>query len=253
MVTSASPIFATSDIAATLKFYKEVLAFDSVWTWGEPPTFGGASKGPVSFLFNLQPDLAQKVAGHEHWINVKDLDELYAVHLRRGAKIVCEIGDRPWGFREYVVEDPSGYHLRFAGPLLGKVPTSEPLPAGVTLERRLPSAEEYEAIAGSAFYRTGTDSEFLDHSWNGVVAVSSAGAAIGMARIVKDAPGWFSVWDVAVLPAWQGKHIGQQMMATVLAMVAEISPGANVFLFTNKHGFYERLGFGVEDVSMRKA
>ena len=251
MVTSSAPILASADIQASVMFYEEVLGFTNPWTMGDPPSFGGVSMGAVSIMFNLQPELASKVHGHEHWLNVKDADELYAQHLGRGAKIVSEIKDQPWGFREYTVEDPSGYHLRFAGPLSQNVPPSIPFPTDVTIERRLPTAAEYEAIAGAAFYRSGTNPDFLTHAWNGVVALSY-GQAIGMARIMNDAPGWFSIWDVAVVSEWQGQHIGQKLMEEALEMIRTASPGAWVYLFTFKQGFYERLGFSKEGVSMRK-
>ena len=61
VVISSTAIFASSDIVATLAFYKDVLGFESTWTWGEPPTFGSVSMGGVSIMFNLQPELAAKV------------------------------------------------------------------------------------------------------------------------------------------------------------------------------------------------
>lgn len=96
-MTSSTPIFATDDIVKTLEFYKNVLGFESTWTWGDPPTFGGASSGGVSIMFNLQPDLAKKVAEHQHWIRVEDADASYEEHIRRGAKAVEPAQDRPWG------------------------------------------------------------------------------------------------------------------------------------------------------------
>jgi hypothetical protein len=37
-----------------------------------------------------------------------------------------------------------------------------------------------------------------------------------------------------------------------LAIVHEESPGAFVYLFTYKHGFYEKLGFTEQTVSLRR-
>lgn len=252
MITGGTPIFASADILASLRFYKEVIGFESSWTYGNPPTFGSVSNGPVTIMFCLQPELAKLVSGHQHWVSVDDADETYAQHLERGAKIVSEIEDKPWGAREYTVEDPSGYHLRFAGPQSSAVAPSKPFPAGVTIERRLPTPNEYASIAGQAFYHDGVSLEVLEGSWSGAVALGPDGAAIGMARIMKDAPGWFSIWDVAVQPEWQGNRIGQRVMEAALAAIRADSPGAWVYLFTYKQGFYERLGFGKESVTMRK-
>lgn len=252
MITRSTPIFATSDILATVAFYKDILGFENSWTWGEPPTFGSVSWGNVEIMFNLQPDLAAKVQGHQNWMRVDDVDGLYALHQERGATIVSPIEDKPWGVREYVVEDPSGYHLRFAGSPSHEVKKSSRFPEGVQIEPRIPTGEEFQRVAGEVFYREGVPPGVLERTWGGVVALSPSGEAIGTVRIMHDAPGWFSIWDVAVLPEWQGQRIGEAMMKEALTQIRQASSGAFVFLFTFKHGFYERLGFGTELVSIRK-
>jgi hypothetical protein len=45
------------------------------------------------------------------------IDAAYEEHRANGAKIVEAIADRPWDARQYVVEDPNGYRLKFAEPL----------------------------------------------------------------------------------------------------------------------------------------
>jgi uncharacterized glyoxalase superfamily protein PhnB/GNAT superfamily N-acetyltransferase len=253
MVTSSTAILASADIEQSIGFYKEVLGFESSWMYGNPPTFGCASWGSASVMFNLQPELVGRVEGHQHWFNVIDVDALYSLHLERGAKIAAEIENKPWGMREYTVVDPSGYHLRFASPAAPPAPSAGGFPEGVTIVPRLPTLAEYERISGEAFYPDGVEPEVLERSWAGVVALSPEGEAIGMARIMWDAPGWYSVWDVAVRPEWQGRKIGARVMEAAVALVSEASPGAWVYLFTYRHGFYEKLGFGKEAVSIRRA
>jgi ribosomal protein S18 acetylase RimI-like enzyme len=248
---NSTVIFAASDIDATLAYYKDVLGFDSTWTYGDPPVFGSATKGGVTITFNLQPELAAKIRGHQHGVRVEDIDDLYRQHISRGAKIVSDIEDQPWGIREYIVEDLNGYHLRFGGPPPNNAPESNPFPSGVTIERRKPTDYEYGTVAGQAFIYKEPIPGLLESTWNGVVALSPKGETIGVMRIMFDAPGWFSIWDVAVLPDWQARKIGSTMMKEALEMIREVSPGAKVHLFTFKHGFYERLGFTKETVSMR--
>lgn len=254
---SSTAIFAAADIVATLAYYKDVLGFDHTWTWGDPPSFGGANCGGVSLMFCLQPDLAANVSGHQHWLKIEDADALYARHREMGAKIVEEIGDRPWGAREYVVEDPNGYRLRFAGPPSSKAPASKPFPSDVRIGRDPPIAAEYERVRKAAFGSGDSPfpdavEELLGRTWGFVTARTTSGELVGVLRIIHDAPGWFSIWDVAVDPDWQGRRIGSRMMEEAMAAVHEDSPGAFVFLFTFKHGFYEKLGFGKETASMRK-
>lgn len=251
-VISSTAIFAASDIEATLAYYKDVLGFESSWTWGEPPDFGSASMGGVTIMFNLQPELAAKVRGHQHGVKVDDVDELYRLHTSLGAEVVAEIEDKPWGLREYIVEDLNGYHLRFGGPPASEAPSSKPFPEGVTIERRKPTKAEFEQVAGREFGHRGAVPGLLENTWNGVVARSAQDEVIGVLRVMHDAPGWFSIWDVAVVPEWQAQRIGSTMMKEALDLIREASPGAIVYLFTFKHGFYERLGFAKETVSMRR-
>jgi ribosomal protein S18 acetylase RimI-like enzyme len=250
LVISSTATFATANIEATLVYYVDVLGFESTWTWGDPPVFGSASQGGVTIAFNLQPELAANVRGHQHGIQVEDIDELYALHKARGARFVSEMEDKPWGMREYVVEDLNGYHLHFSGRPGGEAPKSKPFPEDVSLEPRTPSRSEFAEIAGKAFGYEELPPGLLEHTWGGVVATTVVGETIGVLRIMWDAPGWFSIWDVAILPEWQGRQIGTKMMREALALIRKASPGATVHLFSFKPGFYLRLGFREEKVSV---
>jgi len=252
MLTGSMPILVAADVSATADFYVKVLGFTPGWLWGDPPTVGAVAWGMVSVMFSQISELVGKVEGHQHWFDVEDVDTLYASHLERGAMIVSEIEDKPWGRREYTVRDPNGYHLRFAG-FIGYVPKgSKGLPDGVVVATRMPTVEEFQEVAGREFYKDGVPAGFLARTWQGVVATSPDGEAIGVVRIMYDSPGWFSIWDVAVHPDWQGQKVGTAMMEAALEIIRQESPGAFVHLFTFKHAFYERLGFGKESVTMRK-
>ncbi|HWD38381.1 MAG TPA: GNAT family N-acetyltransferase [Fimbriimonas sp.] len=252
MLTGSTPIFAVSDVEETIRYYKDVLGFESSWLYGEPPTFGAAQWGKVSIMFGLEPELAARVEGHGHWMDVDDVNALYEQHKERGVTIVSEIEDKPWGFREYTVRDLNGYHIRFTGSPTHISAGAGALPEGVEIQRRVPTAEEFEKVAIAAFYKDSSATELLAATWGGIVALSKSGEAIGVLRIMCDAPGWYSVWDVAVLPEWQGNRVGSAMMEAAAAMVHEESPGAWLYLFTMKQPFYERLGFEVGSVTLRK-
>jgi uncharacterized glyoxalase superfamily protein PhnB len=185
---SSTAIFACSDIEATLAYYKDVLGFESSWTWGEPPSFGSASVGGVTIMFCLQPELAKVITGHQHWIKVDDADLLWEKHSASGAKIVSHIEDKPWGVREYIVEDLHGYHLRIAGPPSDAPRKSQPFPEGVSIQRRMPTPEEYGDVAARAFGRSDSEREVLAVTWGGIVATSSSGEAVGVLRIMREDP-----------------------------------------------------------------
>jgi uncharacterized glyoxalase superfamily protein PhnB len=248
MIKHSEPIFAVRDVRETIAFYREVLGFQSEWLWGNPPTFGGARWGPVHVMFNQMPDVASRVEGHQHWFGVEDADALHDRHVAAGATVVEPIGDRPWGVREYVVRDPNGYHLRFAGPVEYKRPAggTDAPPDYMRVEIRTPTLDEYKALLAAVGWNKdeSTMPAALAHSVCCAVATDTRDdRAIGMARACGDGR-YYTIWDVMVLPEYQGRKIGAAVMTTLLARLRQIGPkGAYVGLFTGKQKFYHQFGF----------
>jgi predicted enzyme related to lactoylglutathione lyase/GNAT superfamily N-acetyltransferase len=241
-------IFAVSDVRQTVRFYREVLGFESEWLWEDPPTFGGVRWGKAQIMFCLQPDLAEKVVGHQHFLRVDDADALHAKHLAAGAAIVSPIENKPWGGREYTVRDPNGYHLRFMGPAKYERPktATEALLPHIRIELRVVTLEEFIALhqAVGWIYQPSILESALQKTHSGATAVDTRDeTAVGMLRVCGDGKA-FTIWDVIVKPSHQGQKIGSAMIAVALAELRKSAPrGTFVGLFTGKPEFYERLGF----------
>ncbi len=64
---------------------------------------------------------------------------------------------------------------------------------------------------------------------------------IGLARAICDGEYHAAIYDVVLLPEYQGRHIGQEMVQRLCARL----PVANLILFANpgREGFYTKLGF----------
>lgn len=249
MIKRSEPVFAVKDLGETLAFYRDVLGGVDEWTYGEPADFGGIRLGGAQLKFGLQPELAERVAGHEHFIYCDPIDGVYKQHRAAGARIVQELKSQPWGMREYVVEDPNGYQLRFV-TFSAFEPSAEkagPMPERYAVERRLAAWSEYEVLHESVGWGpSGFSAEGLAASCAGVVAIDSEsdGRAVGMARAVRDAGKWYSIWDVVVLPEHQGRRVGESMMQALLEELRADAPaGAQVILLTHQQRFYEKLGF----------
>ncbi|MEM8781242.1 MAG: GNAT family N-acetyltransferase [Planctomycetota bacterium] len=255
MISRSEPIFAVRDVNETLAFYRDVLGGGGEWTYGDPPGFGGVRLGSVQLCFQRQPEVAGKIEGLEHFLFAEQIDALYEQHAAAGAPIVEPIENKPWGLREYVVRDPNGYRLRIHGPPTFDKPAgaADTLPDHVAIETRLPTYAEYQTLKRSVEWNTQYDRpELLSTCCAGVTAVDrGTGRAIGMARAVRDAPAWFSVWDVVVEPAHQHRRVGTALIERLLAELRTIGPaGANVVLFTFHDSFYERLGFQKQPSAM---
>lgn len=255
MITRSEPIFAVRDVVETISFYREVLGGTGEWTYGDPPGFGGIRLGGVQVCIQRQPELAERIEGHEHFLFTEDVDGMHQRHAEAGAPIVDPLENKPWGLREYVIRDPNGYRLRIHGPPRYEKPAAalEAMPEYITIESRLPSFAEYQSLKRSVDWNSDHDrAEDLTICCTGVTAVDSrTGRVVGMARAVRDAPMWFSVWDVIVEPEHQSRRVGSALMERLLADLRTIGPaGSNVFLFTFHHPFYERLGFEKQSCSM---
>ena len=111
------------------------------------------------------------------------------------------------------------------------------------------------ALKKSVGWQTeGVPPDTLERSLVGVVASDAqTSQAVGMARAMRDARGWYSVWDVIVRPEYQGRRVGTSLMERLLARLRELGPpGSFAFLFTFRQGFYERLGFKTGTITMMR-
>jgi uncharacterized glyoxalase superfamily protein PhnB len=118
---NAVPVIATADVRSTLNYYKDILGFTEHFVFGDPPVYAGIERDGVLLYISFDAELASAVKTSrlhpEIFLWVQDVDEVFKEHKHRGAKILEEVSDRPWDARQYVIEEPNGYHLKVAEPL----------------------------------------------------------------------------------------------------------------------------------------
>jgi uncharacterized glyoxalase superfamily protein PhnB len=118
---NAVPVIATADVKSTVNYYKDVLGFTEHFIFGNPPVYAGIEKDGVLLYISLDAEFASAVEASdlhpEIFLWVQDVDKIFEEHKRRGAKIFEEVSNRPWDARQYVIEEPNGYHLKVAEPL----------------------------------------------------------------------------------------------------------------------------------------
>jgi len=257
MLKSSSPIFAVRDVKASIAFYRDVLGFSSEWVWGDPVGFGGIHFGQIHVMFNHQPEIAQRIEGHEHHFWSDELEALHAQHVARAAPIISPIENKPWGLREYTVRDLDGYHLRFSGPETFDKPADavSALPPHIRVEIGMPSEADYLDLHRAVGW--GEISQIapqLEKSLFCVIAVDQRTArTAGMLRVTRDSRTYFGVWDVMVHPDYQNQQIGRTMLAVAKAELQRRVPsGGTAFLFTLKTKFYENCGFQPGQVMQTK-
>ncbi|HYD53343.1 MAG TPA: VOC family protein [Gemmatimonadaceae bacterium] len=125
-----------ADLSAAVAFYTSRLGFHHAFSWGEPPTMAGVNVGETQVFLELGTPAPQ---GCSLYFVVGDADELHAFHRANDVPLVEPLGDRPWGLRDYTVQDLDGYALTFGHRLQSREPPLEieRIDVPVRLERRL--------------------------------------------------------------------------------------------------------------------
>lgn len=118
MVRQITPVFFTTDIPATLVYYREKLGFECLGTWHDPPVYAIVARDhqAIHFRCAAPPAANPDKYGEElldAYVHVEDADALYAEYVARGVEFTRELGNMPWQSREFVVKDCDGRLLAF--------------------------------------------------------------------------------------------------------------------------------------------
>jgi uncharacterized glyoxalase superfamily protein PhnB len=116
-LTGISPVLLVADIDRAVAYYRDRLGFNCQ-VHGDPPNFATADRDDATILLALAEDAERIVPNWRivdgvwnAYIRVEDVDAVYAEVRERGAAIDYTIGDRPYRFREFGVQDPDGHDI----------------------------------------------------------------------------------------------------------------------------------------------
>jgi uncharacterized glyoxalase superfamily protein PhnB len=110
------PIFAVANIEDALDFYCRKLGFETKWIFGDPPHRAGVAKQGVEI--HLDAEAAGAPPGPSViYCHMDDVTAYFHDLQSRGVAFVFELQDRPWGMRDFRIEDPFGNRLGFASKI----------------------------------------------------------------------------------------------------------------------------------------
>src|SRR5689334_3352918 len=120
-LTAAEPQLYVRDIAASCDFYSRLLGFAVAFTHGEPPFYGQVFRDNARL--NLRqvddPVVDPKRRDTEHLlaasITLEDAKPLFLEYQSAGVAFFQPLRSEPWGARTFIVRDPDGNLLLFAG------------------------------------------------------------------------------------------------------------------------------------------
>ena len=104
-------VLPVGDVTASIQFYTSTLGFSLDFTEGDPVTFAAVSFGDNAQLFLQRGTRGGSPCGL--YFVVDDADAMFDVCRAAGAKVVAELGDRPYELRDFSIQDPDGYILTF--------------------------------------------------------------------------------------------------------------------------------------------
>jgi len=125
IITAAEPQLFVSDMAASCDFFAGKLGFAVAFTCGEPPFYAQVMRGGARL--NLRhvdrPVIDAALRDREELLSAsltvegaEEIKALYAELQTAGVTFFQTLKQQPWGARDFIVKDPDGNLLLFAGP-----------------------------------------------------------------------------------------------------------------------------------------
>jgi len=115
----AEPILSVRDMAASVRYYVDVLGFTNA-DWGTE-VFTAVTRDTAG-IYLCQG--GQGRPGTWVWVGVEDVGRLYEEYKASGAKIRTAPENYQWAY-EMKVEDPDGHVLRFGSDPLPDLPFAD--------------------------------------------------------------------------------------------------------------------------------
>ena len=102
------PELPVADVERAQRYYRDALGFEIGWIEGKE--MGAVSRGHVAIFFRMrEPPFEPAV----HWVFAEDVDATYDELKSSGANIVDPLERKPWGLRQFTVDDLDGNRFYF--------------------------------------------------------------------------------------------------------------------------------------------
>ena len=121
-LTRAVPVLWVANVETSAGFFRTTLGFSVDFLHGEPPFYGSVSRDGacLHLKFVHEPVLAVGAQDRDGFISafieVENVKALYAEYVAAGATFDQKLKKQAWGGRDFVVRDPDGNRICFAGP-----------------------------------------------------------------------------------------------------------------------------------------
>jgi catechol 2,3-dioxygenase-like lactoylglutathione lyase family enzyme len=113
------------DLEATTEFFAKRLGFAIDFVYGEPPFYGQVSRHAVKLALRSMDEafFAEDVREREGLLSAsitvasaEEIEQLFRDFQAAGVTMAQPLRSEPWGAKTFVVRDPDGNLILFAGP-----------------------------------------------------------------------------------------------------------------------------------------
>ena len=124
-IVGAEPQLLVTDIKRSCEFFREKLGFSLVFSYGKPPYYAQVRRDAArlnlrcidrSVIESTVRDLEELLSASMTVATADEIKLLFLEFQSAGVVFHQTLKKQPWGARNFVVKDPDGNLLLFAGP-----------------------------------------------------------------------------------------------------------------------------------------
>jgi uncharacterized glyoxalase superfamily protein PhnB len=125
IITAAEPQLFVADVKASCDYFTEKLGFTIAFVYGDPPFYGQVMRDGARLnlrcvdapIINLAlKDREELLSASMTVETIGEIKQLFLEFQSKGVQFYQMLKKQPWGARNFIVKDPDGNLLLFAGP-----------------------------------------------------------------------------------------------------------------------------------------
>jgi catechol 2,3-dioxygenase-like lactoylglutathione lyase family enzyme len=124
-IAGVEPQLFVADIKSSCAFFERRLGFTVVFTYGEPPYYAQVKRDGARLNLRCvdRPAIDPDVRDREELLSAtltvataEEIRQLFAGFKKSGVSFAQVLTRKPWGALDFIIRDPDGNLLLFAGP-----------------------------------------------------------------------------------------------------------------------------------------
>jgi uncharacterized glyoxalase superfamily protein PhnB len=125
ILSSTEAQLFVADIKASCDFYADKLGFMVAFVYGDPPFYGQVTRDHARLNLRVvgEPVFVGDIRQREHLLSASltvattdEIKQLFLSYQAAGVRFHQTLKKEPWGARTFIVVDPDGNLILFAGP-----------------------------------------------------------------------------------------------------------------------------------------